>query len=123
MELAGGVRVELVGDFSSLLLVVAPSLTMRLLLSNVVFGGLCSVTIWTLVYGAHLHLQHQQFAAIILHLLYALLFTIRFGSTKWVGDSQRRPLPTFVHVQYKNGIGICLVKVSGSYNPNLNIHV
>ena len=88
MELAGGVRVELVGDFSSLLLVVASSLVMRLLLSNVVFGGLCSVTIWTLVYGAHLHLQHQQFLAIILHLLYALLFTIRFGSTKWVGDSQ-----------------------------------
>ena len=33
------------------------------------FGGCCSVNIWTLVYGAHLHLRHQQFLAITLRLL------------------------------------------------------
>ena len=69
MELAGGVRVELIGGFLLFFLWLLLVPAMRLLMQIVVFWGLCSINVWTSVYGGHLHLQHQQFLAIVLPLL------------------------------------------------------
>ena len=81
------------------------------------FGGCCSVNVWTLVYGVHFHLQHQQFPANALPMLFALLLTLYFGLTNCVGVSQWWPSPTFVYIEYKSGMGVCLVRVPRSCNP------
>ena len=116
LEIVDGGRVELMGglSFFSFLLVVAFCLVTRDCYQKVwCFGGLCSINMWASVYGAHLRLHYQQFPVIVLPLLLHCYLHRIFGSIAWIGVSQCHRLVTV----YKSGIGICLVKGTGSYNP------
>ena len=52
-----------------------------------------------------------------------LLLTLHFGLTEWVSVSQWWSLPTFVHIEYENKMGICFVKSPAPTTPNFIIQV
>ena len=118
MELASGVRVELVGHFSSLLLLDSSS-------SNEIVAGKCGVlgVVVALAFGRQFMMPififniHSFRPLPYLCLCIITYIAFRFNQVGWYFLVMI--IAYFVHNEYKSGIGICLVKVTGSYNPFL----
>ena len=111
---------ELIGGSYSLLLVVVFCSNNELVVANcgvlraiveLVFGHWFMVPIFIFNINSSKHCL--TFAS-------ALLLTPYFSSTEWVGVFQRWSSPTFVHTKYESRIGICLVRVIGSCNPQFS---
>jgi hypothetical protein len=116
VELASGVTMKYVDDSSSLLLVVASCSSIEIVAANCGVLGVVVASLFGRWLMVPIFIFNISSFRPLLYLYSCIIAYTTFGSTELVSVSQPWPSLILVHTEYKSKIGICLVKVTGSYN-------